>query len=288
MDASVITVAYRSASSISASINSILRQQNVAAEVIVVDNASPDNTLDVLKQFGSKIRVMENRENAGFGRGCNQGFAAARGRFAYFLNPDAELVDDDALRNLCTAMDEHPQWGLAGTRVVKADGQIEAPSLAYPDQDRVTADFSSLPGKIAWIIGASIIVRRELFIRLDGFDPDFFMYGEETDLCLRARRAGYEIGYLEDIEVRHRSGASEQGIDRYEVWLRRTKGLHQFWRKHYSPADVTRLMRINRARARYRMIVNGLLARVAGPGSRAWEKARRYRAVWEMSRPGER
>ena len=286
MDISVITVAYRSAGTIAASMDSVLRQRNVSAELLVVDNASPDNTLEILKKFGSRIRLIESRENLGFGRGCNLGFAAAQGKYAYFLNPDAELVGNDSLQTLCRAMDDHSQWAIAGTRVMKSDGEIEAPSLMYPDQDRASVDFSSLPGKIAWVIGASMLVRRDTFEQLGGFDPDFFMYGEETDLCLRARRAGSEIGYIENVEVRHIGGASEQGKDPYEVWIRRTKGLHQFWTKHYSPADVARLMRLNCARARYRMIVNGLVACVAGRGSRAWEKERRYRAVWEMNRPG--
>lgn len=283
MDLSVITVTYRSASSILLSIDSVLRQRNVSLEIIVIDNASPDNTVEILKPFGSKIRLIENRENIGFGKGCNQGFAAAQGKYPYFLNPDAELVGIDALSALCRAMDDNPQWGIAGTRVIREDGEIEPPSLSYPDQNRVSVDFSPLPGKIAWVIGASMVVRREPFTKLGGFDPAFFMYGEETDLCLRARRAGYEIGFIDNAQVRHIGGASEQGKDPYEVWLRRTRGLHQFWRKHYSPADVTRLMRRNRTRARYRMIVNGLLARITGPHSPAWQKHRRYRAVWEMS-----
>jgi N-acetylglucosaminyl-diphospho-decaprenol L-rhamnosyltransferase len=284
MDLSVVTVAYRSASSISPSIDSVLRQQHVTTEILVVDNASPDNTLEVLRQFGQRIRLFENRENVGFGRGCNQGFAAAKGRQVYFLNPDAELTSDTALQTLCRAMEDHPQWGIAGTRVLKADDEIEAPALSYPDQDRVTTNFASLPGKIAWVIGASMMVRRNVFEQLGGFDPAFFMYGEETDLCLRARRAGFEIGYVEDVEVRHIGGASEQGKDPYDVWLRRTAGLHQFWKKHYRPEDVARLVRLNRLRSRYRMVVNGLLAKLSGPGSTAWQKHRRYRAVWEMSR----
>ena len=69
-----------------------LGRHTPAAQVIVVDNASPDNTVEVLREFGSKIRLIENRENVGFGRGCNQGFAAAKAKYAYFLNPDAMRV----------------------------------------------------------------------------------------------------------------------------------------------------------------------------------------------------
>jgi GT2 family glycosyltransferase len=283
MDVSIITVTYRSAGSITACLESVLGQRGVEAEVIVVDNASPDDTVKVLQGFGARIKLIQNRDNIGFGRGCNQGFAQSNGRYICFFNPDAQFVGYHALADLCRAMDEHPAWGLAGSRVVTAGGELERPSISYPDQGRVGKDFSRLPGKIAWVVGASMIARREVFEKLGGFDPAFFLYGEETDLCLRARERGHEIGYVETVEIRHVGGASEAGNDPYDVWTRRTKGLHQFWTKHYPVEDVTRLVRRNRLRARYRLLVNGLAARFRGSQSTAWQKQRRYQAVWEVS-----
>jgi GT2 family glycosyltransferase len=284
MDVSVIIVTYDSASSIADCLTSVLEQQGVEREVLVIDNASSDQTLNVVRTSPAKTTLIENRENVGFGRACNQGFAASEGRHIYLLNPDAQLISPNALATLCRALSEHKTWGMAGSRVVSATGEWKRPATTYPDESHVGKDFSALPGKIAWVVGASMIIRREVYSELGGFDPEFFLYSEETDFCLRSRQRGYEIGLVEDAAVRHIGGASESGRDPYEVWTRRANGLHLFWQKHYPPADVEKLLRRNRFRARYRMLVNGWLARFQSPKSNAWQKHRRYRAVWETSK----
>src|ERR1051325_4002188 len=295
MDISVIIVTYNSASSIADCLQSVQDQQGVQREIILLDNASSDETIRIVRQVrrgaltapipssSSELNftLLENRENVGFGRACNQGFTASRGRYVYLLNPDAQLIGTDALATLCRALAEHKNWGMAGSRVVSTNGEWKKPATTYPDQSHVRKDFSQLPGKISWVVGASMIVRREVYAELGGFDPDFFLYSEETDFCLRLRERGHEIGLVEQAAVRHIGGASESGRDPYDVWSRRSTGLHLFWRKHYPPDDVQRLLRRNRFRARYRMLVNGWLARIQPPKSTAWQKHRRYRAVWE-------
>lgn len=283
MDVSVIIVTYNSASSIADCLKSVREQQDVQREILVIDNASSDETANVIRSSHANPVLIENCENVGFGRACNQGFAASKGRYIYLLNPDAELMVSNALATLCRALSEHKSWGLAGSRVVSATGEWKRPATTYPDQGHVDKDFSALPGKIAWVVGASMIIRREVYSELGGFDPEFFLYSEETDFCLRLRERGHEIGLVEEAAVRHIGGASERGRDPYEVWTRRANGLHLFWQKHYPPADVDKLLRRNRFRARYRMLVNGWLARFQPPKSRAWQKHRRYRAVWETS-----
>jgi len=284
MDVSVIIVAYNSASSVADCLKSVREQQDVQREILVIDNASSDETVNVIRSSQANPVLIENRENVGFGRACNQGFAASKGRYIYLLNPDAELIGSNALATLCRALSEHKSWGMAGSRVVSATGEWNSPATTYPDQSHVGKDFSALPGRIAWVVGASMIIRREVYSELGGFDPEFFLYSEETDFCLRLRQRGYEIGFVEEAAVRHIGGASETGRDPYEVWTRRANGLHLFWRKHYPPTDVNKLLRRNRFRARYRMLVNGWLARFQGPKSNAWQKHRRYRAIWETSK----
>jgi GT2 family glycosyltransferase len=283
MDVSVIIVTYNSASSIADCLRSVRGQPGVQCETIVIDNASGDNTVRIVRSSEANPTLIENRENVGFGRACNQGFHASKGRYVYFLNPDAQLVGTNALATLCRGLTEHKNWGMAGSRVVSATGEWKTPATTYPDQSHVRKDFSKLPGKIAWVVGASMIVRREVYAELGGFDPDFFLYSEETDFCLRLRERGYEIGLVEEAAVSHIGGASESGRDPYEVWTRRSKGLHLFWQKHYPPEDVERLLRRNRLRARYRMVVNGWLACIRPPKSVAWQKHRRYLAIWETS-----
>jgi len=284
MDVSIIIVTYNSAPSIGDCLKSVQEQQDVQREILVIDNASSDETINVVR--GSRVNpiLIENRENVGFGRACNQGFAASQGRHIYLLNPDAQLIGSNGLATLCRALTEHKGWGMAGSRVVSTTGEWKRPATAYPDQSHVGKDFSALPGKIAWVVGASMIIRREVYSELGGFDPEFFLYSEETDFCLRLRERGYEIGFVEEAAVRHIGGASETGRDPYDVWTRRANGLHLFWRKHYPPQDVDKLLRQNRLRARYRMLVNGWLARFQPPKSNAWQKHRRYRAIWETSK----
>jgi N-acetylglucosaminyl-diphospho-decaprenol L-rhamnosyltransferase len=284
MDVSVIIVTYNSASSIADCLKSVEEQQEVQHEILVIDNASSDDTLNVVRGSQAEPVLTENGENVGFGRACNQGFAASKGRYIYLLNPDAQLIGSNALATLCRALTEHKAWGMAGSRVVSATGEWKKPATTYPDQSHVRKDFSRLPGKIAWVVGASMMIRREVYSELGGFDPEFFLYSEETDFCLRLRERGYEIGLVEEASVRHIGGASERGCDPYEVWTRRANGLHLFWQKHYPPEDVDKLLRRNRLRARYRMLVNGWLARFQPPKSNAWQKHRRYRGIWEASK----
>lgn len=281
MDVSVIIVTYNSATSIADCLKSVRDQRGVEHETIVIDNASSDETIHIVRSSERDLTLIENRENVGFGRACNQGFTASKGCYIYLLNPDAQLIGPDSLNTLGHALAEHKNWGMAGSRVVSATGEWKQPAITYPDQSHVRKDFSKLPGKIAWVVGASMIVRREVYAELGGFDPDFFLYSEETDFCLRLRERGYEIGLVEQAAVRHIGGESESGRDPYEVWTRRCQGLHLFWEKHYPPMDVKRLLRRNRFRAGYRMVVNGWLARLQRSKSTAWQKHRRYLAVWE-------
>jgi GT2 family glycosyltransferase len=283
VDISVIIVTFNSAACIAACVESMLAQADVAFEIIVVDNASADDTLARLTKLN--CRVIPSAENLGFGRGNNLGFAKSSGRYIYLLNPDARLVGKNSLAELCRRLDANPRWGMAGTAIYAADGKTEsAPATEYPGARHVRRDFSKLPGGIAWIMGASMIVRRELYEKLGGFDPGFFLYSEETDFCLRLRELGFEIGHVREIAVSHIGGASEDLRDPYDVSARKLRGLLRFRQKHYPPDDCVFLAKRDLRRARWRMFWNGLFARLQPPRSKAWQKHRQYRAIYEVTR----
>jgi GT2 family glycosyltransferase len=283
VDISVIIVTFNSADCIVACVESVLAQSGVSFEVIVVDNASADSTQEKLN--GLKCRVISSAENLGFGRGNNLGFAASSGRYVYLLNPDARLAEKNSLMELCRRMDTNPRWGMAGTLVLSADGKSESPpATSYPAQRHVHRDFSKLPGSIAWIIGASMIIRRELYEKLGGFDPEFFLYSEETDFCLRLRELGFEIGHVTEVTVSHIGGTTESLRDPCEVSAQKLQGLIRFRKKHYPPDDCVFLAKRDLRRAWFRMIWNGLLARLQPPRSKAWQKHRAYRGIWETSK----
>lgn len=282
-DISVIIVTYNSSECIQACLDSIWSQKGVTYEVIVIDNTSSDDTLRKVRN--NRCLIVENKENIGFGRACNLGVSRSNGRFIFFLNPDARLTGESDLAQACRLMNENPRWGLAGAKVLSPDGSLESPpAREYPGQKHVQRDFSRLPGSISWVIGAAMIVRRNIYLQLGGFDPKYFLYSEETDLCLRIRECEYEIGWMEDVVVRHIGGESEKSADPYDTACRKLQGLLTFRAKHYTDRECVFLAHRDRRRAFFRMITNGLVAFVRGKQSNAWEKYRTYRGVWKTSK----
>jgi GT2 family glycosyltransferase len=284
MDVSVIIIGFNSANYIARCVESVLIQTGVTCETIVVDNASTDGTLAKLNNL--KCKVITSDKNLGFGPGNNKGFSVSTGRYVFLLNADAWLMKKDDLAKLCQKMDSEPKWGMAGTKVLSLDGSVQClPDVQYPAQRHVHRDFSKLPGKIAWILGASMFVRREIYQKLGGFDPEFFpAYSEETDFCLRVRELSYEIGYIPEVAVTHVGGSSENLSDPYESSMRKLRGLLKFRQKHYPPEDCVFLAKRDLRRARFRMLWNNLISRLQPPNSKAWMKYRRYRGIWEVSR----
>ena len=128
--------------------------------------------------------------------------------------------------------------------------------------------------------------RRSVYAELGGFDPYFFLYNEETDLCLRLREKGYVIGYVDSVGVRHIGGASERTNDPYQTALRRLDGLHLFWQKHYSKEDMARLARLDKWRATLRIWGHGLLASLPTRGSSSHAHKQRYNQALRVSSSG--
>ena len=229
--------------------------------------------------------MIENKENIGFGRACNQAFEKTVGEYIYFMNPDAQLMGENGLAQLCDKMNRKPEWGLAGTTVLECDAKYESkPALTYPDQARISYDFSKLPGSIAWVIGASLIIRRDLFQELGGFDPRFFLYSEETDLCLRARKKGHAIGHVHEVVVNHIGGYSEDGQNPRDISARKLQGLMLFREKHYSNAECMKLALRDYRRAFLRMLWNRIVLVFFPKKHVSRNKHKKYKGIWEISR----
>jgi len=285
LDVSVIVVTYNSADCIKTCLESVLDQQGVSIEVIVVDNVSADKTIETVREIKGDVRLLINIENVGFGRACNQGVAAGKGKYVMFLNPDAAFDRKDSLAKLCTELESNSRWGLTGTTVKEADGSVECPpSYYYPKQERTSRSFSSLPGKIAWVFGASMFIKKEIFLAVGGFDPEFFLTSEETDLCLRIREHGYEIGFVTEVAVEHIGAASERGRDPYDTWRLRAPGIYRFWAKHYPATDAKKLVRKDWLRAKYREAIYYFLSCFGGKKSSVWQKYRRNKGIGDAAK----
>jgi GT2 family glycosyltransferase len=128
-----------------------------------------------------------------------------------------------------------------------------------------------------------MFVRRDVFLAAEGFDPEYFLTSEETDLCLRIRELGYEIGFIAEVAVRHVGAASERGKDPYNTWRLRAPGMYRFWAKHYPKKDAWNLVRKDWLRARYRVAVYCLVAWCAGKNSQVWQKYRRNQGIGDAA-----
>ncbi len=202
-------------------------------EGVVVDNCSTDGSEERVARFAPRVRLVRNRENAGFGRGVNQGAAATTAPFVLLLNPDASLLPG-AAEALCECLDRHPDCAVVGPGVVNEDGTIQGSARGDPDMltgvfgrsTLLTRLFPTLaPARrnvvlsaelrdgedsieVDWVSGACMLVRRDAFERVGGFDERFFLYWEDADLCRRLRAAGFRIRYRARAKVVHVVGRS--------------------------------------------------------------------------------
>jgi GT2 family glycosyltransferase len=252
MDVSVVIVSYNSADVIVPCINSVLRQKDVTFEILVVDNASTDNSLEVLKKTAFPGKLVPSDENLGYGRGCNLGFRSATGRYILISNPDIELHSDDALRRMVNFMESHPECGLMGPSVVRKI-KPDRPSFEYLGEDYPGHLIKALPGEIAWVTGACMMIPYDVYKKVGGFDEDYFLYAEETDLALRIRKKGLKILYYSDVFVDHIGGASERNTPAREHWLKMQNGTHTFYRKHYTKSQIKSIL-VRRTKAAQRKL----------------------------------
>lgn len=282
LDLSVIIVSYNTADFLGRCLNSIASQTSVTSEVIVVDNCSKDGSTDFLRKVFPWVELIANDHNFGFSRANNQALKICNGRYVYYLNPDTE-VRPDAFRKMVDFMDSHPDVGLAGTRLVYPDGSLQ-PSVEnrYPGQRYTKNELKGLKGDIAWVLGASMIARQALIRALKGFDEHFFLYGEDLDLCLRIRRAGWLIGHIPEAEVIHWEGQSERGNLPVAVWEKKIKAEFGFYRKHYSSNAVRAIERSNLLQAYWRIFTLKLTLPFSGNKKKTIAKLEKYKLIQKI------
>ncbi len=284
MDISIIIVSYNTADLLTPCIESILKQTGVSFEIIVIDNNSPDNSLAVLENFKDKINIIASPENLGFGKANNKAFQQSQGRYLFILNPDTELQAINDLQTLVKFMDQNPNYGLIGTRIINSNQSETLPQNEYPGERYVTSPFSALPGDIAWVLGASMITHREIFSKINGFDEDYFLYGEDTDLCLRIRQLGYQIGYLKEVTIKHIGRASERKTAPFDLWRKKRNGLYLFIKKHYDNKQAKQIINYDLRRSQQRLFLLKLKQLVWKLSPTEFAKHEKYRATSQTAK----
>ncbi len=213
---SVVVVNWNRRELLRACLASLERQSGVTFETIVVDNGSADGSAEMAeREFGA--RVIRNTENRGFCAANNQGIAAARGEFVALLNNDAE-AEPGWLAELHRACAGRPEIGMAASKILVWEDPRridKAGHLIFPDgQNRGRGSGAIDCGQfdreeeVAWPDGCAAMYRKAMLDRIGGFDEDFFAYGDDAELGLRARIAGWTCIYAPRAVVRHHRGAT--------------------------------------------------------------------------------
>lgn len=229
IDVSIVIVSYNVAGLLLACIASIREQTTASCEIIVCDNNSTDNSVELVRESHPDVHLIVNRENVGFARANNQAIACSGGRYILLLNPDT-VVTDGAIDKLVRFMDLHPDAGACGPKLLNPDMTLQPnchhfPSLLiriskyaglnkrYPRSRLFGREFMTYWNydevrEIEWLTGCALCLRTEALRTVGLLDENYFMYSEETDLCFRMRRAGYRLLFCPEAAVMHYHGQS--------------------------------------------------------------------------------
>jgi N-acetylglucosaminyl-diphospho-decaprenol L-rhamnosyltransferase len=274
---------------------------NFQIEVIVVDNASYDDSVAMIEEEFPQVRLIANSENVGFTVGNNQGIAASRGRYILLLNPDTEVVGD-ALTTMVEYLDDHPQVGALGPKLLNPDGSIQSSRRRFPTlataffestilqqwfpRNRVAKHYYMADRsddevqEVDWVTGACLLARREAIEEVGLLDEGFFMYSEELDWCRRFKAQGWQIVYLPTARVIHYGAQSSEQVKSFQhVQFQRSK--IRYFRKHHGPWQAEALRLFILSTYLYQLIVEALkwLVRHKRP-----LRAERVRAYWQVLR----
>ena len=251
---SIIIVAYNSCDFIPACLKSVRDAcEGLDSQIIVLDNGSKDRITPEIKKFFPEVLWLDSSENLGFGKGCNLAEKHATKPFLFFINPDT-VVSRDSFTKVLDFMEEHPESGTVGCRILNEDGSIQwacrrsfptiisavsktiglaamfpnskmlaSYNMTYADPDAVT--------EVDAISGSFFCIKRELYESLKGFDEDYFMYGEDLDLCFRTKAAGYKNYYTPSTNILHFKGQSCR-TRRWGSYVDFYKAMLIFVRKH--------------------------------------------------------
>ncbi|MDF0583204.1 glycosyltransferase [Bradyrhizobium yuanmingense] len=300
-DISIIIVSYNTRTMTLECIRSILAQTTtVLYEVIVFDNASTDGSPEAIRANFPQLELIASQENLGFAGANNIAAMRARGRRFLLLNPDT-LILDHAIDHLHEFADANPRFGIWGGRTVLSDGRLN-PGSCWGDATLwsifcFTTGLTSLKRSSAvfnpegyggWkrdsiravdiVTGCFLLIDRELWKQLDGFDPEFFMYGEEADLCRRARKLGASPTITPAATIIHYGQSSEP--DQAEQRIKVLAGRITLLRRHNSAATILAGKSLYMMLPLLRLLAYGTAGLVSGR-SDLREKARNWRYVWQ-------
>lgn len=253
MDVSVIIINYNTRQMTAECIDSVFEKtRGIKFEIILVDNASTDGSKEFFEK-DSRITYIYNSENLGFGRANNLGAKVAKGKYLFLLNSDTIIVTDNAIERFLSYMENHREIASCGGNLITQEGECTGSYGRFPSllQTFSTIGFYRLYEHyyqrnlalaqnvsktdihtVDYICGADIFIRKNIFNAFDGFDEDFFMYYEETDLYWRLNNAGYKSVIIPNIKIIHFGGQSSAKNTSISKLKRSNKSEALFFRKN--------------------------------------------------------
>jgi len=200
----------------------------ISFEIIVSDNGSTDGSQAMVKSKFPKVKLLENRENLGFIKASNLGLKIANGRYLMLLNDDT-IVKNNALDILVEFMDAHPDTGACGAKLLNIDGSIQHQGgllgkKFWLSKQPVTVDF---------VIGAALVVRKEVIEKVGVMDENLYFYNDDLDWCMSIRQVGWKIYFVPAAEIIHYGGYSSKRKFNRRLFVEGFKGGLYFCRKHY-------------------------------------------------------
>lgn len=264
MDLSIIIVNYNVKEFLQNLIHSIEKaSQNITKEIIIIDNASDDGSVEFIREKFPQVKLIANNTNLGFGKANNIGLKQASGEYVLLINPDT-IVAEDTFEKMIKFFGSNSNVGLAGCKILNPDGTLQlACRRSFPGPwtsfTKVTGLSSVFPKskifarynltyldenqtyEVDAISGSFMMMRKEVYDKVGGFDEQFFMYGEDLDLCYRIQKAGYKVYYNHSTKIIHYKGESTKrsSLDETKVFY---NAMHLFVKKHLSSSFLVELI----------------------------------------------
>ena len=225
-------------------------------EVIVLDNGSQDQVAEMVEQEFPGVRLIQNQTNEGYTKPMNQAMRVGTGRYLCQLNPDT-LILPGAIDRLVDFMDNHPEVGICGPKVLNRDLTLQKPCrrgesrpwavityftglarlfpksplfgqylMSYMDEDQIHP--------VAGVAGSCMLIRKEVVEQIGYMDEQFFAYQEDADYCLRAHQAGWEVYYMPEAQIIHYGGMGGSRVEPYRSIFEWHRSYYLFYKKHYA------------------------------------------------------
>lgn len=264
MKLSIIIVNYNVKEFLQNLIHSIEKAaSDISHEIIIVDNASDDGSVDFIREKFPFTKLIVNNKNLGFSKANNIGLSIAQGEYILLLNPDT-LISEDTLTKMIDFFEDHPDAGLAGCKILNSDGTLQlACRRSFPGPwtsfCKVTGLSTIFPKsklfarynltyldenktyEVDAVSGSFMMLKKDIYQKVGGFDEQFFMYGEDLDLCYRIQKAGYKVYYVHNSQIIHYKGESTRrsSLDETKIFY---NAMRLFVKKHLSSSFLVEII----------------------------------------------